>query len=82
VNIKFTKQQADMTYEDILEGIENMKLVCYHNKHKEKIRIKHHRGLVKLFKTRTDGEVEVLILKKSEHIWLKREALESFLNIY
>lgn len=81
MNIKYEKLQNDFTYEDILERLENMTLVCYHNKHKEKIRVKHHRGLIKLFKTKKDGTSDVLILKKSERIWLKREVLEPFLNI-
>lgn len=81
MNIEYEKLQSDFTYEDILERLENMTLVCYHNKYKEKIRVKHHKGLLKLFKTRPDGTSEVMILKKSERIWLKREQLEAFLNI-
>lgn len=81
MNVKYHKTNDELTYDDILKGLEDMTLKGYQNKYKERFLFKHHRGILKIFKTRPDGSKDVMIIRKSERIWLKRESLEPFLNI-
>lgn len=72
MNVKYHKPVEDMTFDDIFKGIKNVKLVGYQNKYKERFRIKYHREIIKIFKTKIFDKVDVLILKKRRFSKRKR----------
>lgn len=80
MNVKYHKPVEDMTFNDIFEGIKNVKLVGYQNKYKERFRIKYHREIIKIFKTKIFDKVDVLILKK-EDLAKEKEVIEKFFNM-